>query len=258
MEKMTEKDYYDQIKNWSFDEFQIKVEEFTNWDMFDVLRSITNEESRILDLGTGGGEKVLGEFPTNVKEILATDLSEAMIETANESLKKSGKNNITFRVMDNKKMDVPNEYFDVVVARNTVTCPDQIYKALKPNGYLIMHGVDMYDCHSLKRLFGHGQAYNDTKPISIIDYEAVLDAGFRDVELIPIYEKEYFKDKETFYKFLLKVPILDNFSEEDEEGLKGYHINSIDERKLDEYISKNTYEKGIVLLRRYYGIVARK
>ena len=258
MEKITEIDYYDQIKNWSFDEFQIETEEFTNWDMYDVLKKVTNEESKILDLGTGGGEKVLSDFPTNVKEILATDLSEAMIETAKENLKKSERNNVVFRIMDNKKMDVPDDYFDAVVARNTVTCPDQIYKALKPNGYLIMHGVDMYDCHSLKRIFGHGQAYNDIKPISIIDYEAVLDAGFRDVELIPIYEKEYFKNKELLYKFLLKVPILDEFSEEDENGFKDYHLNSIDEEKLDEYISKNTYEKGIVLLRRYYGIVARK
>ncbi len=258
MEKYTEKDYYDQIKDWNFDEFQILAEDYTNWDMYDILRNVTNENSKILDLGTGGGEKVISEFPEYAKEILATDLSEAMIETAQENLKKSGRKNISFRIMNNKKMDVPDEYFDVVVARNTVSCPDQIYKALKPGGYLLIHGVDQYDCHSLKRIIGYGQAYEDTKPISVIDYEAVLDAGFRDVELVPIHEKEYFKNKELLYKFLLKVPILDEFSEEDEDGFKDFHLNKIDEEKLDEYISKNTYDKGILLLRRYYGIVARK
>ena len=39
----------------------------------------------------------------------------------------------------------------------------------------------MFDCHELKRIFGRGQAYNDTKPISIIDYENILDAKFKDV-----------------------------------------------------------------------------
>ena len=258
MEKLTEKDYYDQIKDWNFDEFQILAENYTNWDMYDVLREVTNEESRILDIGTGGGEKVILEYPDYAKEIIATDLSNEMIETAKKNLEKSGRKNITFKVMNSLKMDVPDEYFDVVTARHTPSCPEQIYKTLKPGGYLIIRGVDMYDCHSLKRVFGYGQAYNDIKPISIIDYEAVLDAGFKEVELIPIHEKEYFKSKDLLYKFLLKVPILDECSEEDDEGFKDFLLNKIDEEKLDEYISKNTYDKGILLLRRYYGIVAKK
>lgn len=45
---------------------------------------------------------------------------------------------------------------------------------------------------------------------------------------------------------LLKTPILNNFSE------------SNDLRKLDEYIESNITEKGILLIRRYYGITAIK
>ena len=254
---MNEKEYYEQIKDWNFDEFQIETEKFTNWDMFEILKSVTNEESRILDLGTGGGEKVLKFFPEYAKEILATDLSEAMIETAKDNLKKSGRKNITFRTMNNLHMDVPKEYFDVIVARNTVTDPKQIYEALKPGGFLIIHGVDMYDCHNLKRLFGRGQAYNDIKPISVIDYDAVLDAGFKDAELVPLYEREYFKNEELLYRFMLKVPILDEFSEEEGDG-KDFYSPKLEKDKLHEYVVNNTYDKGIRLLRRYYGITARK
>ena len=242
MAKVAEKEYYEQIKNWSFDEFQIYSENYTKWDMFEILKSITNEESKILDLGTGGGEKVLTKFPQNVKEILGTDLSQGMIETAKKNLEKSGRKNVSFRIMDNLKMDVPKDYYDVVTARHTVTDPKQIYEALKTGGYLLIRGVDKYDCHMLKRIFGQGQACDDITPISIVDYEAVLDAGFKDVELVPIHEREYFKNKELLYKFLLKVG----------------HLKEIDEKKLDEYIAQNTYDKGILLLRRYYGIVARK
>ena len=255
---LNEKEFYDEVKDWNFDEFQIVTEEFTNWDIFNILKENTNDGAKILDLGTGGGEKVIEFFPKNAKEILATDLSEAMIETANNNLKNSDRTNVTFRVMDNKNMDVPHEYFDIVVARNTVTCPAQIYEVLKPGGLLLLHGVDKYDCHELKRIFGRGQSYNDSTPISIIDYEAILDAGFKDVELVPLHEREYFKNKELFSKFLHKVPILDGFSDDDELKEKNTYIDEIEEEKLDEYINRNTYEKGIRLIRRYYGITARK
>ena len=253
---MKEKEYYEQIKDWNFDEFEIKTIRKTNWDMFELLKKLTNENSKVLDLGTGGGEKVIRNFP-NVKEILGTDFSTEMIKTANKNLKMSGRKNITFRKMNNLNMDTPKEYFDVVVARHTPTDPKQIYETLKPGGYLIVQGIDMFDCHELKRIFGRGQAFTDTKPISIIDYENILDANFKDVELIPIHEIEYYKDKETLYKFLLKVPILDDFSEEDGD-VKDYYIPSLEEDKLDEYIKRNTYPEGIRLQRRLYGIVAKK
>lgn len=255
--KEKELEFYEQIKDWSFDEFEIKTIKKTDWDMYKTLEELTDENSKVLDLGTGGGEKVLSKYPTYLKEVLAVDLSEEMIKTAKKNLEKSGRKNITFRVMDNLNMDTPKEYFDVVVARHTPTDPKQIYETLKPGGYLIVQGVDMYDCHELKRIFGRGQAFHDTKPISIIDYENILDANFKDVELIPVHEIEYFKDKETLYSFLLKVPILDDFSEE-EGDVKDYYKPSLEIDKLDEYIKRNTYPEGIKLQRRLYGIIAKK
>jgi len=65
---MNEKEYYEETANWSFDEFEIIEEKLTNWDLYEILKSVTNENSKILDLGTGGGEKVLKYFP-DVQEI---------------------------------------------------------------------------------------------------------------------------------------------------------------------------------------------
>ena len=253
---MKEKEYYEEIKDWDFSKFEIETESLTDFDIYELLNKVTTKDSRILDLGTGGGEKVLEKFP-DCKEILGTDFAEAMIETANKNLIKSGRKNITFRFMDNLKMDVPDDYFDVVVARNTVTDPKQIYKCLKKGGYLIIHGVDKYDCHSLKLLFGRGQAVKDKTPISIIDYENVLNAGFKEVELVPIHKREYFKSKESFIDFLKKVPIIDDFSEDVGDG-KQYFSTELDEKLIDKYIDENTFNGEIRLLRRYYGIIAKK
>ena len=254
--KINEKEYYEVIKDWDFSMFEIESESLTNWDMYEILNEITTKDSKILDLGTGGGEKLLRKFP-ECAEILGTDYSKEMIKTAKMNLKESGRKNISFREMNNLKMDVEDNYYDVVVARNTVTAPSQILKCLKPGGYLLLRGVDKYDCWSLKLLFGKGQSYEDEKPISIIDYENVLKAGFKDVELVPIHEREYFKNKYLFKSFLKKVPILDEFSEEGEDN-KDFYTNDIDDDLLDEYIKENTKDGKIKLLRRYYGIIARK
>ena len=250
-----ELDYYNRIKNWDFSKISYEVESLTNWDMYKILNEKTTKNSRILDLGTGGGEKVINKFPEAL-EIVGTDFSQQMIKTAKENLTKSNKKNIKFKVMDNLNMDTPDNYFDIVVARHTCIDAKQIYKTLKNDGLLLLRGVDKLDCWQLKRLFNRGQAFNDIKPISQIDYENILDAGFRNVELIPIYDREYFKTKDDLLALLLKTPILDNFSEENENT--SLIKKDIDMQKLDEYIRNNTTDKGILLRRRYYGITANK
>ena len=106
-------------------------------------------------------------------------------------------------------------------------------------------------------LFGRGQGMNDFKSISLVDYENVLNAGFKDVELVPIHKREYFKNEYLFKDFLKKVPIIDSFSETENDN-KDYYSNDLDEDLLNEYIKENTYNGRIRLLRRYYGITARK
>ena len=251
--KDLEYEIYEKVKDWDFSMFNITSEYLTNWDMYKILRENVTENSKILDLGTGGGENLLENFPY-VYEILGTDYSKEMIETAKFNLVKSGRKNIEFRVMDNLKMNTPTDYYDVVVARNTVTDPKQIYKTLKKDGLLIIRGVDRLDCWDLKYLFKRGQGYLDRNPISKIDYEAVIDAGFKNVELVPLYTREYYKTKEDLIGLLLKTPILDNFSEES----LTYEHAKLDFDILDEYINENITEKGIVLKRNYYGITARK
>ncbi len=238
--------YFEKMAHWSFDEFGIHEECLTDWDLYGLLNAHADRDSRILDLGTAGGEKIIEFFP-DCAEILGTDYSPAMIDTARKNLSESGRKNISFKVMDNLKMDVPDEHFDIVVARHTCTDPVQIFRCLKPGGTLLIRGVDKYDCWSLKLTMGGGQGYKDPVPVSIADYENVLKAGFSEVELVPIHTREYFRDRESFKSFLKIVPILDGVA------IEG---GVLDEEKLDRYISENTVGGRIILYRAYYGISA--
>ena len=233
--KANEYDYYNDLANWSFDDINYKSEFFTNWIYEEEIKKHTNENSKILDLGTAAGEKVLKTFP-ECAEILGTDFSVEMIKSANKNLIESGRKNITFRVMNNLEMNTPDNYFDLVTARHTVTNPVQINKTLKPGGYLIIRGVDKLDCWKLKKMFGRGQGYHDKKPISLIDYEAVIDARFKDVELIPLHVVEYYKTKEDLYALLAKTPILDDISEENDNDCERIAIETDIFEKYVEFI----------------------
>lgn len=252
--KTNEHDFYSKIANWSFEEINYTSEGITNWIYEDEIKKRVKENTKILDLGAAAGEKVLKKFP-NCAEILGTDFSDEMIETANKNLLQSGRKNISFRIMDNLKMDTPDNYFDLVTARHTIIDPLQIYKTLKKGGQLIIRGVDKLDCWALKRMFKRGQAYHDVKPISLIDYEAIMDAGFKEVELIPLHVIEYYKTKEDLYALLVKTPILDDFSEE---SFNEYERKPIEKETFEKYVKQNTTEKGIKLIRRYYGIIGKK
>ena len=246
---------YDEVKDWDFSHIKMTKENLTNWDMYEVLKNYAKKDSVALDLGTGGGEKAIENYPI-IEQVIATDYSESMIKTAKENLIKSGRKDIIFKVMNNLEMDVAKNYFDIVTARHTIIDAKQIYECLKPNGILILRGVDKLDCWSLKRMFKRGQGYKDIKPISQIDYENLLDVGFKEVELIPLHVREYYATANDLYALLNKTPILDDFSEENFDFEK--EKVEIDENTFNQYVIENTTEKGILLIRRYYGIVAKK
>lgn len=247
--------YYENIGNWDFDQIKYKTEKQSNWDFYEKIKEYTNKDSICLDLGTGGGEKVLKYYP-EVGKIYATDFSQGMIKTAKENAKMYPARNIEFLQMDNLNMTFSVGMFDLISARHTVIDAKQIYNALKDDGILIIEGLDKKDCWELKELFGRGQAYNDKVSISIKDYEDLKEAGFTKIELIEILENEYYETEEDLLALLLKTPILDNFSEEDNSEFE--HGKEIEKNLLEEYVNRYITDNGILLKRVLYGIVAKK
>ena len=251
----TEHEYYDKIGNWEFDQIKYKTEKQTFWDFYEKIKENTNKNSICLDLGTGGGEKVLKYYP-EVKKIYAIDFSNQMIKTAKENAKMYPNRNIEFIQMDSLNMTFSEKYFDLISARHTVIDAKQIYNTLKDNGVLIIEGVDQKDCWELKTLFGRGQAFNDKTPISKIDYDNLKDAGFEKIELIEVLENEYYETEEDLFALLLKTPILDDFSEEDNSEF--IHRKEIEIDIFNKYANEYKTDKGILLKRVLYGIIAKK
>lgn len=244
--------YYEEIGNWDFSKIKYKTENIVEWDFYDKIKEYTNEKSKCLDLGTGGGEKLLKRYP-NVAEIIGTDFSEEMIKTAKINAKNYPDRNVQFLVMDNLNMKFEVENFNLVSARHTIINAKQIYNCLLPGGVLVIEGVDKKDCWELKEIFGRGQAYNDEIPISDKDYEDIQEAGFSKIEKVEVLQNEYYETEDDLMALLLKTPILDDFSETNNENKK-----LIEKDLFDEYVKRNKTEKGILLKRVLYGIIAIK
>ena len=245
---MKEKDFYGEIGNWEFSMINYTVEKITDWDMYKEISSYTDENSLCLDLGTGGGEKAIKYYP-KVGMLVATDFSEEMIKTAKSNLK--GKKRIKFAQMDNLKINFPDKIFNLVSARHTVINAKEIYRVLEHDGVVVIEGIDKGDCIELKDVFKRGQEYYDEKAISQIDYEDLVNAGFKIIKMVEIFENEYYKTKEDLMALLLKTPIINDFSDT-------HYKNEIEEELLDKYVKENTTDKGILLKRKLYGIVAQK
>lgn len=180
--------------------------------------------------------------------IIATDFSPEMIKTAKYNQLNYPNKKIKFTVMDNLKMEFPNNMFDLISARHTPINANQIYNCLNENGYLIIEGIDKYDCWDLKELFKRGQAFNDDIAISQKDYENLKKAGFSKVDLQEVIQYEYYETEKDLLLLLMKTPILNDFSEQ----------RYIEKDLFEQYVKSHITPKGIMLKRALYGIVARK
>lgn len=247
--------FYNELKNWDFSRINYTEENLTNWDMYSILREKSNSSTKVLDLGTGGGENVLRKFP-EVQEILATDFSEEMIKTAKNNIKYYTNKKIKFTKMNNLEMSFPKETFDLISARHTIIDAKQIHNCLVSSGIVVIEGIDKEDCWEIKELFGRGQSYNDEISISEKDYLDLKEAGFKDIEKVKILQNEYYETENDLMALLLKTPILDDFSEIEEKEFK--HRSIIEREVFDEYVKKYKTERGILLKRVLYGIVAKK
>jgi trans-aconitate methyltransferase len=250
-----ELNYYERIGNWNFDDIKCEEERITNWDFYKEIEKYTNEKSLCLDLGTGGAEQILENYP-NVGMIIATDFSKEMINTAKKNFTKYPDKNIKFVQMNNLQMSFPNGMFDLISARHTIINAKQIYNALNAKGTLVIEGINKKDCWQLKQVFGRGQAYNDDIAISEKDYKDIKEAGFINIEKVSILENEYYKTEEDLMALLLKTPILNDFLETNKNKSQNMPIIEMDLFK--KYVEKYQTEKGILLERVLYGIVARK
>ncbi len=100
---------------------------------------------RILDVAAGAGEPAVSaaECVGPSGYVLATDISEGIVELAGQVARERGLNQIETRAMDGEKLDLPDASFDAVLCRlglmympHPVTALREWRRVLKPGGWV--------------------------------------------------------------------------------------------------------------------------
>lgn len=108
-----------------------------------MTREFLTPEARVLEIGCGTGSTAIRHAP-HAWRILATDVSERMIEIAREKAATRGLQNVEFAVAPAEGLGLPEHGFDMVMAHSILHLVDDAsavlataYRWLKPGGVFV-------------------------------------------------------------------------------------------------------------------------
>lgn len=138
----------EEYNNWAFRSGLIYDEQY----LYDKWISRIDKEKNIIDIGTGNGKVAFEIAKNGFTNVYGIDLSEKLIEKANEKAAKYNLN-IKYNIMDATKLTYENNYFEVVIALQQIVCLidnlegrkraiSEFYRVLKPGGKLIISFLD--------------------------------------------------------------------------------------------------------------------
>jgi len=204
------------VRGWDFSQIKFSSEG-PRINYRKVVESYLDKNQKLLDIGTGGGEKFL-KFAPKVKEAMGIDTDPKMIETARENLRKSGLPNVKFEVCDSEKLKFRDQEFDVVIDRQTPFNAKEVARVLKPEGVFITQQVSEGDKSNFKEIFQRGQFYGIKLGMLKSKYLIELqEAGMEIIEEKTVNTAEYYRSMDDVIFLLANTPIVPNFNFEEEQ-----------------------------------------
>ncbi|MBN1813739.1 MAG: class I SAM-dependent methyltransferase [Anaerolineae bacterium] len=202
-------------EGWDFSRVQ-DAREPVPWDYLDVVRRYLRATDRVLDVGTGGGEKLLslvGCFDS----ALGVDVSTEMIETAKKNKAVAQVEAVSFEVMPAEALRFADDTFDVVLNRHCTVDVRETFRVLRPGGYFITQQVGARNTHNICMLFGCGVG-GEYEP-ELFQELPVLAGAFRQlgcrVACAAEYDVRYwFLDVESLLFWFQAIPMPQDFDVE--------------------------------------------
>jgi SAM-dependent methyltransferase len=149
------------------------------WEYRDVVLRYLRPSDTVLDIGTGGGER-LSELAEAFGSGLGIDIDPVMVRYAAEN---SAVPNLSFRVCSDRLESVP-EMFDVIIGRHAPFDLGAVAAHLRPGGYFITQQVGERNMACVKTALGQLPAPAVIRP------RAFAASGLRLLALLE-YDVEY-------------------------------------------------------------------
>lgn len=133
--------------NFSYLEDRWKNDEIS-WNYRDIIENYIDNNKKLLDMGTGGGEFLLSlNHPYDNTTV--TEAWEPNIQLCKERLSPLGVNVVP--IIDDSNIPLPDNSFDIIINRHEAYDLSEVFRLLKPNGVFITQQVGTQDCLSLAK-----------------------------------------------------------------------------------------------------------
>lgn len=181
------------IKGWDFSHLNGRYEEENDlpWDYFSIIKEHLNDDMKILDIDTGGGEFILslGHPYTNIS---ATEGYKPNVELCKEVLLPLG---IDFKEATSlKELPFENESFDIVLNRHGDYNVDELYRVLKPGGLFITQQVGAENDFDLVKMLLPDSKMQFPNQYLDIAKDDLVNAGFEVLQAQEAFCKIKFYD----------------------------------------------------------------
>ncbi len=124
------------------------------WSYEESVRRLLNDADSVLDMGTGGGEKLLEFKDALPPNTLATEGWPPNILVARKNLEPHGIKVVPYDIEKDDRMPFADTTFSLVINRHTAFDAFEIARILKPSGVFLTQQVDGRSMADLSSVFG--------------------------------------------------------------------------------------------------------
>lgn len=137
---------------WDFSRMQTERDRVP-WEYLEIVPRYLRTTDAVLDIGTGGGEKLL-TLSQYFEHGIGIDPDPDMIRTARET--GSSQSTVAFEEMGAENLGFPDATFDVVLTRHAPIHVPEVTRVLKPGGYFVSQQVGVRNMANIRRAFRTG------------------------------------------------------------------------------------------------------
>ena len=175
-----------------------------SWSYLDRAAELMGRASSVLDMDTGGGEKLLDLRDHWPAKVVATEGYPPNVELATERLAPHGATVVRVAVSDTESMAFAAGDFDLVLNRHAAFNPSEVGRVLSPGGAFLtqqVHGMWAWD---LLEAFGAKPQWPDATPEK---YGPLLEAAGLTVVTLEEWEgRLVFSDVGAIVYYLKATP----------------------------------------------------
>lgn len=197
-------EYNHPFSGWDFsylDRRRVTIQHTDTWNYGDAVRVAMAQAQTLLDMDTGGGERLAALQPLP-QETYATEAYAPNVPVARQRLEPLGVK--VYEITDNKHLPFTDNQFDLITNRHGYYYEPEMQRILKPGHQLITQQVAGNTMQELNDFFGVPRQYGDWSLEKAV--KQLQAAGLQIIEQREGFAVERFYDVGAIAYYLKIVP----------------------------------------------------